>query len=141
MKFLPEEFYRKVIKSVPILCVDLVIENGKETLLIKRKIPPCKGYWCLIGGRVHYGERVLDAVRRQAKDELGLKIKIEKFIGVYDNPKRDPNKHAVSLAYMVKPVGGKMRTGPESSEIKFFGKLPKRIGFDHRKILNDAGFE
>jgi len=141
MKFLPEKLYKKVTKFIPILCVDLAIKKGEKALLIKRKIPPCRGYWCLIGGRVHYGERIFNAVHRQAIDELGLKIKIEKLIGVYDNPKRDPSKHAISLAYLVIHVSGKLRTGPESSEVKFFEKLPKKIGFDHKEILNDAGFE
>ena len=140
MKFIPEELYKKVVRAVPIVCVDLVIKKGNKALLIKRKIPPCRGYWCLIGGRVHYNEQVLDAVRRQARVELGLNIKIIRFIGVYDNPKRDSSKHSITLAYLVKPVSGKLRTGPESTEVDYFKKLPKRIGFDHRKILKDAGF-
>lgn len=82
---------------------------------------------------------VLDAVHRQARDELGLKVK--KLIGIYDNPKRDPNKHAISLAYLVTPIGGKLRTGLESIEARFFKKLPDKIGFDHRKILNNVGFK
>ncbi len=139
--WLNEKLYKKITKSVPILCVDLVFKKGNKTLLIKRYIPPCKGYWCLVGGRVLYKERLLNAVQRQARDETGLKVKTKKFIGIYDNPNRDSNKHSISLAYLVTPIGGKLKIGPESSEIKFFDKLPNRIGFDHKKILNDAGFE
>ena len=141
MKFLPEKLYKKIVRSVPILCVDLVIKKGSKTLLIKRKLPPRSGYWCLVGGRVHYNETVMQAVRRQAKVELGLKVKVIKFIGVYDNPKRDPSKHSISLAYLVTPVSGKLRTGPESLGFEYFKKLPARIGYDHRKILNDVGFK
>jgi 8-oxo-dGTP diphosphatase len=140
MIWIPKRLYRKIIKSIPILCVDLVFKLRNKTLLIKRKIPPCKGYWCLVGGRVFYGEKVIEAVHRQARNETGLKIKVKKFIGVYDDPKRDSSKHSISLAYLVTPIGGKLKIGPEASEIKFFERLPKRIGFDHRKILNDAGF-
>jgi 8-oxo-dGTP diphosphatase len=140
MKWIPKRLYEKITKIVPLLCVDLVFKKRNKTLLIKRKIPPYKGYWCLVGGRVFYGERVTDAVYRQAKNETGLRIKIERLIGVYDSPKRDPSKHAISLAYIVTPIGGNLRTGPESDEIKFFSKLPAKIGFDHKNILKDAGF-
>lgn len=43
MKFLPEGLYKKITKSFSILCVALAVKKGKETLLIKRKILPCRG--------------------------------------------------------------------------------------------------
>lgn len=74
------------------------------------------------------------------KEELGISVKIKKLIGVYSDPKRDPRYHNVSVAYLCQPIQrAKIRLNQEASEFKYFSlkKLPKKIGFDHRKIISD----
>jgi len=122
----------------PVLSVDgIIIEKGK-VLMIKRKIEPFKGYWVLPGGHVEYGETVENAIKREIKEELGVSAKIEKLIGVFSNPKRDPRYHSISIAYLLKKEkGGKITLNFEASEFKFFplNNLPKNIGFDHREMI------
>ena len=114
------------------------MDKGK-ILLIRRNHYPFIGYWVLPGGHVDYGERVEHAMLREIKEETGISAKIRKMIGVYSDPKRDPRYHTVSVAYLCKRVKGKIRINHEASEFKFFppNSLPKKIGFDHRKIIND----
>ena len=65
----------------PILTVDAIIINSEnELLLTKRSIPPSIGCWCLPGGHVDYGETTENAVKREALEETGYKIKIKKLI-------------------------------------------------------------
>ena len=140
---IPEDLYLQITKSIPILCVDLVFRRGHETLLIERSIPPCKGMWCLIGGRVLYGEQVLEAVKRQALQEAGLEIKVESYIGFYDRPDRDSAKHSISLTFLVTPKeGGELSSGPEADDIRWFDAetCPAELGFDHLEMLWDSGF-
>lgn len=123
----------------PVLTVDgIILEKGK-VLMVKRIIKPFRGYWELIGGHVEYRERVEEAIKREIKEELGISVKIKKLIGVYSNPKRDPRYHTVSVVYLLKKTKGKIRLSFEASEFKYFSleNLPKKIGFDHRKIIND----
>jgi len=123
----------------PILTVDgIFLEKGK-VLLIKRMRFPFVGFWVLPGGHVEYGERVEEAIKREMKEELGVLVKIKKLFGVYSNPKRDPRYHTVSLVYLLEKDKGKIRLNRESSKFKYFSlkNLPKKIGFDHREILND----
>ncbi len=120
--------------------MDAVVLNNKgEVLLMKRKIEPFKGLWGIPGGHVEHGERVEKAVLREIREETGLKCKIVKLLGVYSGPKRDPRYHAVSVAYLLKIISGKLHNSFESSEQKFFNlsKLPANLGFDHEQILND----
>ena len=107
--------------------------------MVKRTIHPFKKYWTLPGGHVEYGERVEDAIKREMKEELGTSVKIKKLFGVCSNPKRDPRYHIVSVVYLLKKGKGKIKLNFESSEFKYFSlnKLPKKIGFDDRKILSD----
>lgn len=123
----------------PILTVDGIILKGDKILLLKRTIYPFSGYWVLPGGHVEYGERVEKAIKREMKEELGIGVKIKKLVGIYSDPKRDPRYHTVSLVYLLNKEKGKIHPNQEASEFKFFplNDLPQKIGFDHRKIIND----
>jgi len=57
MNFIKTETYNQIIEVLPILCVDVIIQNKDgEYLLIKRANEPKVGCWWVIGGRVHKGE-------------------------------------------------------------------------------------
>ena len=128
----------KIYKN-PSLTVDIIIENDdKSIILIKRKNHPFKSKWALPGGFVEYGERVEDAVLREAEEETGLKVKLKKVLGVYSDPNRDPRGHTVSVVYIAEPVGGKLKAGTDTKEVKKFKKFNKRtLAFDHYKIIKD----
>jgi len=123
----------------PILMVDGIILKSKKILLVKRARYPFSGYWTLPGGHVEYGETLEAAMKREMKEELGISTKIKKIIGAYSAPKRDPRYHAVSVIYLLEKTKGKIKLDWESSEYQYFplNKLPLKIGFDHRKIIND----
>lgn len=129
---------RKRPKS-PVLTVDGVILEKGKVLLVKRNHPPFVGQWVLLGGHVEYGERVEEAVKREMKEELGIKVEIKSLLGVYSDPKRDPRQHTVGVAYLLERVEGNFRVDREATEFKFFplNKLPARLGFDHREMLSD----
>lgn len=74
------KLYRQISANIPIPCVDLVITNEIEFLLIKRKNKPAQGKWCVPGGRVMENETLLQAAKRIARQETGLNIKEIKFL-------------------------------------------------------------
>jgi len=123
----------------PILTVDGVILKNDKILLVKRAIYPFIGFYELPGGHVEYGETVENAIKREMKEELGISVKIKKLIGVYSDPKRDPRYHTIAIVYLLKKGKGKIRLSKEASEFRYFSlkNLPQKIGFDHRKIIND----
>ena len=45
--FLEQKLYKKIMESMPIVCVDaLIINEKKEYLLVKRKNEPLKNKFC-----------------------------------------------------------------------------------------------
>lgn len=129
-------------RSITLTVDAIIITDDGRIVLVKRVFDPYKDHWALPGGVVEYGERVEDAVIREAKEETGLDIKIERLIGVYSDPGRDPRGHFVSISFLCRPTGGSLRASEETKEVKAFLKEELRsikLAFDHEKMLRDAG--
>lgn len=122
----------------PSLTVDGIIKRKNKILLIKRRNPPFQGMYALPGGFVEFGERVENAVVREIEEETGLKTEINKLIGVYSDPNRDPRGHTVSTVFHLKPIGGELEGGSDAADAEYFdvGNLPE-LAFDHDKIIED----
>lgn len=120
------------------LTVDAIIPYKGKILLIKRKNEPFKDYYALPGGIVEYGEKVEDALLREVEEEVNLKGKIYKLVGIYSDPARDPRGHFVSACFIVIPEGD-AKAGSDAKDIGLFSldSLPK-LAFDHSKMIRDA---
>ncbi len=132
--------YLKLFRLVPRATVDIVVMNNKgEVLLAKRNVPPGKGKWHIPGGGVAKGERIVQTAVRKIKEETGLNIKLQRLVGIWDAPKRNPILHDVTFVFLAKAVGGRLRGSPDAREVKFFNpsKLPKMM-FAHNSEIEYA---
>ncbi|MBU0496496.1 MAG: NUDIX hydrolase [Candidatus Thermoplasmatota archaeon] len=122
----------------PKVTVDAVLLKDSSVLLVKRRYPPFEGYWALPGGFVEYGETTETAVLREMVEETGLQVRVERLIGVYSNPTRDPRGHTISVVYKVIYKSGELIAGDDAAAVKYFNamQLPP-LAFDHEKILSD----
>ena len=122
----------------PLVAADGLIVIDDELVLIRRKFYPFEGKLALPGGMVEYDERVEDAVRREMKEETGLDVEIVKLLGVYSEPGRDPRGHVISAAYVLKRVGGELRSGDDAKAIELvdIDDIPD-LAFDHNEIIKD----
>lgn len=85
---LSSEIYREAIKSMPVVCVDLVLRDvsTQQFFLLKRKDEPLKGIFWTPGGRIYTGETLIDAAQRIAEREIGFLEGVcweNKPVGVY----------------------------------------------------------
>ena len=140
MAHVPYKELLRMWKLKPVAAADGVVVKNNEVLLIKRAVTPFKGYWCLPGGLMDVGETIEQTALREVKEETGMKAKIVKLVGVYSGPKRDPRGTIVTIVHLMKYVKVIGKHDNEVSDVRFFpiNKLPKRIGFDHRKMIGDA---
>ena len=134
-KKLSENMFNKIYSKVPRLCVDLVIKEKKGILLTKRDIPKCKGMWHLPGGTLYINEKIEKAAKRIAKYETGLKIQINKFLGIKEYSKRSTFWHTISVVYLVKPIGKNLKGSKEGKDVRYFKKIPKNTIKDQKEIL------
>lgn len=122
----------------PWVTVDgLLLHEGKLVAVIRRN-PPFQGMPALPGGFVELGETTEAAAIREVQEETGLETRIERLVGVYSDPTRDPRGHTVTVAYAMKIVGGVLRAASDAKAIALLDmeKLPT-MAFDHAKIVAD----
>lgn len=119
--------------------VDAVIIKQGNVLLMKRNTDPFKGYWALPGGRVDTSELLVEAVKRETKEETGITIEPKKIIGVYDALDRDPRCRSISTVFLCEAIEGEITQNKEAQDIQWFllDNLPQ-LAFDHEKMVRDT---
>lgn len=128
-KRVPQKIYKEIHRNVPIVCVDVVITNGKEFLLMKRRNQPEKDTWWLPGGRVLKNELLEDAVARFLKKESGLKGKADDFLGfreLFSSPGYFPgiNAHTIGFVFKVNvSANPRISLDQQHSKARWFSKI------------------
>ncbi len=98
--------------------------------------------WSLPGGIVDWGEDLLHCAQRELLEETGFTlVRVERLVGVYSSPDRDPRFHAITVAIAVEVSGSAQITDTaEILEVKAFepSAIPlDRLSHDHSQQLQD----
>ena len=100
----------------------IISDSDKRVVLVKRAIEPGYGKWVFPGGYVDRGEEVVVAALREAREEVGLEVRLDRLINVYSYHGRTP----VVIVYAATMVGGSLACDDEGLEAKWFaeGEIP-----------------
>ena len=100
------------------------IEDPANGVLLVRQAAGFK-FWTLPGGKVRSGESLVKALRREVREETGLRVQVGGLLGVLD--RRD--KDAIALLFAAIPVNGLNKLKQKQNEIKkvtFQTSLPNK---------------
>jgi ADP-ribose pyrophosphatase YjhB (NUDIX family) len=101
----------------PKVAVATIILNGDDhVVLVKRAIEPGYGKWVIPGGFVDRGEEVVSAAMREAREEAGIHIRIDRLLNVYSYPGVAP----VIIVYVATMIGGALACDDECLDVRFF---------------------
>ena len=93
----------KHLLPVPALGVSgIVFNNQKQILLIQRNQPPAMGLWSIPGGKLEPGESLVEACKREIKEETGLDTDIKNIVAVVE--RRVEGFHYVIIDYLAQLV-------------------------------------
>ena len=81
--------------------VRAIIESKGRILVCQNKK---KGYYFFPGGHLKFGERPIEALQRELKEELGISFRKFSFMGIVDNIFTEDNKkhHEFVLSFSIK---------------------------------------
>jgi 8-oxo-dGTP diphosphatase len=94
----------------------IITDDRGHVLLVRRAIEPGYGKWVFPGGYVDRGEEVQVAAIREAREESGMEIRIERLLNIYSYSGRAP----VIIVYEARVVGGCLACDDEGLEARFF---------------------
>jgi ADP-ribose pyrophosphatase YjhB (NUDIX family) len=136
---IPAVLFDQIVKCLPIVSVDAVIVIDKSLLFLRRQNVPAKGEWWFAGGRIKKGESLEQALRREVKEETGLKISEYKLINVYSRV--FPERHDITIAYLCKCKKGKVTLNNEHSEYKLLKSIPVGLHPYLLETIQDSQWE
>lgn len=108
----------------PVVGVGAVVWRGERVLLIRRGKPPRAGHWSLPGGAQELGETVIEAARREVREETGLELARVELLTVVDSIERDANgrvcRHYTLVDVTAEAGPGEPRAGDDAAAVGWF---------------------
>jgi 8-oxo-dGTP diphosphatase len=127
----------EIVKAI--VAADIIIRyDDGSIVLIKRANEPFKNHWALPGGIMDAEETIQQTEVREAKEETGLDVKLERLIGVYSKPGRDARGRSVSILFEASVLGGVLKADTDAKEIlrtKEYSTM--NLAFDHNQMIHD----
>ena len=109
----------------PVLAVGAVIVQEGRIVLVRRAHAPGRGDWTLPGGRVEFGESLVDAVRREMREETSLEVIVGPMIELFDRIERADEGHVAShlviVDYVCAPRAGILLAGDDAEAAVWVG--------------------
>jgi 8-oxo-dGTP diphosphatase len=101
----------------PKVAVGTIIRTDDDRLvLVRRAIEPGYGLWVFPGGYVDRGEEIREAARREAREECGLEVRLDRLVNIYSYRGRAP----IIIVYAATVVGGELCNDEECLEARLF---------------------
>lgn len=100
----------------PKLAVAVVIEQAGRIVLQRRTIDPGIGCWTFPSGYVERGEPPELAAVREAREEVGLDVRLTRLLGLYTQP----GETVVLAVYVAEITGGDLASGEENDAAALF---------------------
>lgn len=130
--------YKTIYSKVPRITAEVLLITEQGILLTYRNIQPHKDEWHIPGGTIYFKESPENAVKRVAKEELGIDVTVEKLIGYIEYPDEDKAggfDYPIGLAFICKTKDEKVIVNDQASEAKFFKTLPQNMVKEQKEFL------
>jgi 8-oxo-dGTP diphosphatase len=125
----------------PVVGIVAAARTGDGRWLLIRRADT--GTWGLPGGTLEWGETLRDGLKREMEEEAGVRsCEIDRVVGVWSRPDRDPRFHAVTVVVLcaIAPPERAPSNPLEAREARLFAddELPAELAMGMRDYLDAA---
>jgi 8-oxo-dGTP diphosphatase len=109
-----------VSPTAPVVGVGGVVVHEGRVLLIRRGKQPLYGRWVVPGGTVELGEPLVDALRREMREETGLEVEPFELITVFDRIEQEGGRvsyHYVIVDYLCRYLSGEAHADSDALDV------------------------
>ena len=118
----------------------LLVDERGRVLLTLRKLSPEADCWSIVGGKLDFLESLEGCAIREAREEVGVEIAIERLLCVTDHRLPGEGQHWVSPAFLGRIVSGEARNcePQKTSEVRWFplAELPADLTMTARNAIH-----
>lgn len=105
----------------PVVGVGGIVIVAGKALLIRRAHHPLKGKWSIPGGKLEFGETLLEAVQRELAEETGIEVRVLELIGVFETispvSRGQAAHHFVVLDYLCQLLRGEAHAASDVTDV------------------------
>ena len=94
----------------------IITADDSRLVLVRRAIEPGYGLWVFPGGFVDRGEELTKAAIREAREESGLEVRLDRLVNIYSYP----NAAVIIVVYAATALGGELCGDEECLEARLF---------------------
>ena len=94
----------------------IITTSDSRLVLVRRAIEPGYGLWVFPGGFVDRGEALAAAAKREAREESGLEVTLDRLVNVYSYS----DAAVIIVVYAATAIGGDLCGDEECLEAKLF---------------------
>ncbi|HLE54943.1 MAG TPA: NUDIX hydrolase [Thermoplasmata archaeon] len=110
-----------------------LIHDGQGRVLLLRHVP-AKGWgdaWLTPGGRLEEGETVLDGLRREVREEVGLELREPLLTRIIQQNLTDGERvrHGYFAQFVARATSTNPQPGADVRETRWFDALPDNMAF------------
>ena len=130
-------------QGIHVIASIFTVDKGiTKVLLIKRKNKPYNDMWALVGGALYNNETLLDGMKREIKEKLGITIETLEEIKTFSRIDRSPLMRMLAVSYIGIIDVTKVNILKETLKTKDADWFPieevKELAYDHNEILEES---
>jgi len=128
---------KKIAYRNPIpVAAALVVDKQDRLLLVKRKIEPKRGMWCLPMGFAEINETIQESALRELKEEAGIDGRVISLLDLLSS-KSELYGDMLVVTFHIEHTAGVTQAGDDAEEAKWFplSALPPLAFSSNQKAL------
>lgn len=124
----------KSVDPVIVGCCNLVTDGDGRYLLVQEAKPSARGRFNLPAGKPEVGETLIEAAVREAREETGLAVAVDRLVGLYQCPRTTEGFGIVNFVFRSQVTGGTLTTSAAHPVVRYFSRAEIRTMASERRI-------